>query len=148
PEHLVAVHEAFERWFHIPVPRREDLPRHSADELICLTPPVAADRPVRPLHELVREIGARLVAAARERLARLSPADRRAALRRDWAGLLGDVEPKEEPKVLKTREPTRGLTPPARQALDTKVERLALEVEPGIMVPLVLLTPEKKAIGK
>jgi dienelactone hydrolase len=149
PEHLVAVHAAFERWFQIPGPRREDLPHHSADELTCLTPAAAVDRPMRPLCELAREIGARRVAAARERLARLSPADRREVLCRDWGRLLGDVEPKQEPKVLKTREPTRGLTPPARQeSLQARVERLALEVEPGIVVPLVLLTPEKPTTDK
>jgi len=49
PEHLVAIHAAFERWFKIPVPKREDLPRHNADELTCLTPAAAADRPMRPV---------------------------------------------------------------------------------------------------
>lgn len=154
PEHLVAIHAAFERWFQIPVPKREDLPQHTADELTCLTPAVARDRPMRPLHMLASEIGARRAAESRERLAKLNPAERRQELRRNWANLLGDVEPKHSPKVVTTIESeNRVLTFPARQPakstgplpkgreVATTVERLALEVEPGIVVPLVLLTP-------
>ncbi len=149
PVHLVAIHAAFERWFHIPVPKREDLRRHSVEELTCLTPAAAADHPLHSLNELAREVGVKRAAAARERFARLSPAERRAALRREWGKLLGDVEPREEAKVVVTRAPTRELTLPARQEkIEVKVERLALEVEPGILVPLVILTPEKPAPGK
>jgi dienelactone hydrolase len=140
PEHLVAIHAAFERWFQIPIPKREDLPRHTADELSCLTPAAAAERPMRPLHQIAEEIGARQVAAARERLAKLSPADRRRELRRDWARLLGDVEPKHEPSP---RERA-----PGGSILDAKIERSALEVEPGIVVPLMLLRPVKGAAEK
>jgi hypothetical protein len=146
PEHLVAIHAAFERWFRIPVPKREDLPRHTADELTCLTPAAAADRPMRPLHQIAKEIGARQATAARERLAKLSRADRRRELRRDWSRLLGDVEPGGEPQVNATLSalPGRlGSTPIA-----TSIERLALEVEPGIVVPLVLLVPARAAADK
>jgi cephalosporin-C deacetylase-like acetyl esterase len=149
PVHLVAIHAAFERWFRIPVPKREDLPRHTAEELTCLTPAIAADRPMRPLYEMAREIGAQRAAAARERLAKLSPVERRAELRRNWERLVGAVAPKSEAKVLVTHASAGGLTSPARQErVEAKVERLALEVEPGIVVPLVLLAPAKLAAGK
>lgn len=142
PEHLVAIHAAFERWFHRPVPSRESIPRHSADELSCMTGPAAADRAMTPLHELAHEIGAKRAAAARERLAKLGPAERLRRLRDDWNRLLGDVEPPNEPKVVTSQNPDRGSFPEAT------IERLALEVEPGIVVPLVLLTPAQGAAGK
>src|SRR5262249_7949632 len=110
PEHLVAVHAAFERWFDIPAPKRIDLPHHSAEELTCL----ALGRPMRPRHEIAHEMAAQRVAAARERLAKLAPDDRRVVLRRDWGRLLADVEPRQEPRVLAGDE-IRGLMPPARQ---------------------------------
>jgi dienelactone hydrolase len=167
PVHLVAIHAAFERWFHIPIPRREDLPRHTAEELTCLTPAATSDRPMVPVHQLAQAIGARRAAAARERLAKSSPAERRQALRRDWARLLGDPEPRQEPRVLTVVDPSRedqfpsdrrpplarqGPKPsgasPERSALVASVDRLALEVEPGIVVPLVLLTPRRPSTGR
>jgi dienelactone hydrolase len=151
PEHLVAVYAAFQRWFDVPVPKRTDLPRHSAEELTCLAPG-AAGRPMRPLHEIAHEMAAHRVAAARQRLAKLTPDDRRVVLRRDWGRLLGDVEPRQGPRVL-AGDAIQGLTPPARQGesvrgLDAPMEKLALEVEPGIVVPLMLLVPSKAATGK
>lgn len=150
PEHLVAIHEAFERWFKIPIPKRENLPQHSSNELTCLTPAVAATQPMQPLYKVAGEMGAKRAAAARTQLAKMPPADRQKALRNDWGRLLGSVEVNGEPKVGKTVEAEiRGLTPPARQApIDVKVERMGLEVEPGIVVPLVLLTPAKGPAGK
>ena len=155
PEHLVAIHAAFERWFHIPGPRREDLPRHTVNELTCLTP---AERPMRPLFQIAREIGSRRASAARERRANLGPAERRQALRHDWAGLLGSPEPRKDPKVLTVVDPTGGALsakdqrsgqqPPEGPSFDANVDRRALEVEPGIVVPFVLLTPRKPSQGR
>jgi hypothetical protein len=50
--------------------------------------------------------------------------------------LLGEIEPKADPKVVKEdRQHIGNLT----------VERIALEVEPGVVVPLLLLIPARKA---
>lgn len=150
PVHLVAIHEAFERWFKIPIPKRENLPQHSSAELACLTPAVAAKSPMQPLYKVAGEMGEKRAAAARARRAKLSPADRQKELRGDWSRVLGSVDVTVDPKVEKMIEAEiRGLTPPARQdAIDAKVERLGLEVEPGIFVPLVLLSPAKATPGK
>jgi len=146
PEHLVAIHVAFERWFNIRIPKREDLPRHTSLELACLTPDAAIARPMRPLHELTSEIGTRRATAARERLAKLDAVKRRQELRRNWAALLGNVAP-GDPKIIKTLV-TRHQYAHNGQQFDVAVERLALEVEPGITVPLVLLLPADKATGQ
>ncbi len=175
PVHLVAIHAAFEqRWFGISVPSRENIPQHSVNELSCMTEPAAADRRMIPLYELAREIGAKRVAAARERLSKLAPAEQRRQLRADWSRLLGDVEPLDEPTVVtklaaflqpanKPGEREASASRSGGRAIETQagndnsetnplqdatVERLALEVEPGIVVPLVLLFPREAAAGK
>lgn len=165
-EHRVAIHAAFERWFGIPVPKEMEIPRHSSQELTCLTAAAEAQRSIRPVHQVAGELGAQRAAAARARLAQLTPAERREQLRRDWKKLLGDVEPHQTPKVTLTgerggpilfgsvpaprfvestaRTPTDA-QPAVKFLRDASIERLALEVEPGILVPLVLLTSAKKA---
>jgi dienelactone hydrolase len=147
PEHLVAIHAAFERWFQIPVPKREDLPRHSAGELTCLPPAVAADRLISPLHKIAKEIGARQVAAARVHLAKSSPLDRRRELRRDWARLLGDVEPRQNP-VISARAPTLQRRVGTTTFVATTIERIALDVEPEIVIPLLLLIPSRETASR
>jgi hypothetical protein len=105
------IHAAFKEWFGIEA-SEEGLPeRRSAAELTCLTPELQP--------RLVRDL-------ARERAAAVQP-DVKA-----WARLLGDTAPVDRAKVLSLE---------SRKAGDTTVERLALEVEPGITVPLLLLLP-------
>ena len=72
------------------------------------------------------------VAAMRDRLSALRPAERPAVLRKEWAARLGDVDPRPAPAVIEGRsEPIPG----------GKLSRFALETEPGITVPLLLLKP-------
>jgi dienelactone hydrolase len=159
PEHLVAIHTAFERWFQVPVPNREGPPRHTAEELTCLTPAASNDRPLRPLHQIAGEIAAGRTAVARERLAKMTPTERRQDLRRNWAALLGAVEPKLSPTVVTSiprdireltlpgrQSPRLDVPAPKRTAVEVSFERLGLEVEPGIVIPLVLLTPNRETM--
>ncbi len=146
PEHLEQIHVAFERWLRLPTPSRDNLPRHSSDELTCHTTTAAASRPMRPVHDLAAEIGSQRTATARQRLVDLNPNDRRKRLQQDWARLLGDIEPDHVPRVIQTssarlNEPSSNN--PAES--DAVIERIALEVEPGITVPLVLLIPAVQA---
>ena len=89
----------------MPVPE-EYSQRRPPDELLCLTPEAIQEFRPRPLHELAAEVGARRASEARRRLAGLSPEERRQRLRRDWARLLGDVEPEgrtEDPEATRKR---------------------------------------------
>src|SRR5581483_4960293 len=85
-----------ERWFQIPSAAREDtfLPdseltyhddreaaraqeeqrRRPHSDLLCIPPAVSAELPRKPLHSILREIGARELAAAREARAGMDPA--------------------------------------------------------------------------
>jgi cephalosporin-C deacetylase-like acetyl esterase len=135
PEHRRMIYPALKRWFGIPEPAPEFRRRRTAEELTCLTPAAARELKPRPLYQLAGELGAERAAAARRRLAGLSPEARRRQLRQDWARLLGDVAPAGEPKVLRR----------ATQAVGgVRLERVVLEVEPEVRVPLLLLLPPRQ----
>ena len=129
PIHRVAIDDAFLKWFKIEKPSHEEMPHRKPEELTCFT----ADLKPTPLHAILakraREISERL----REGMAKPVPQKRAAMLERGWFTSLGDPLPRQEPIVQKMH--------PAQKAGSTTVERLALEVEPGILVPLVLLKP-------
>lgn len=125
----------FQRWFDMPPPDKEVLHRRPAEELLCLTPQVTAALTPRRVHEIAADLGAEQSAVARRRLAALSAAARRQQLRRDWTRLLGEVAPSVNSKVSHQR----------KEILEeVRVERLVLEVEPQIVVPLLLLLPPRK----
>jgi dienelactone hydrolase len=131
PLHRSKIYPTLERWFGMPIPEEYSM-RRAADELLCSTPAANREFRPRPLHELAAVAGARRLSEARRRLAELSPEERRQQLRRDWGRHLGDVEPVADPKV-------------GRLAGETTehgtVERLVLEVERGVVVPVLLLVP-------
>jgi dienelactone hydrolase len=131
PEHRKGIYPALKRWFDVAVPTREEQRRRPAEELTCLD----AKEVLKPVHELASRIGAERAEAARKRLADLAPEARRKQLRQDWARLLGTVDPKADPRVAKQDTQRLG---------KMSIERIALEIEPGIQVPLLLLIPEQK----
>jgi cephalosporin-C deacetylase-like acetyl esterase len=136
PEHRRQIYPFFKQWFDMPVPDQETAKRRSVEELTCLKPEAAKELKTCPLHELLATMGTKRAEVARKRFAELTPAARRQRLRPEWARLLGDVEPKTNPKVVKEDRQLLG---------NLTIERLALEVEPGILVPVLMLVPERKA---
>src|SRR5262249_27354635 len=84
---------------------------------------------------LAAALGAERVTAARQTLAKRDPTERQRQLQRDWAKLLGTVDPPTETKV-STRDKKR--------VGDVPIERLILEVEPNILVPVLLLMPPRR----
>jgi cephalosporin-C deacetylase-like acetyl esterase len=134
PLHRSRIYPILERWFGMPVPE-EYSARRSADELLCLTPHAIREYEPRSLHELAAEAGDRRASEARQRLAGLGPDERRQQLRRDWGRLLGDVEPVANPRV-------RALM--KEMSEHATAERIALEVGPGIVVPVLLLVPPSR----
>lgn len=111
PGHRTGIYAAFKKWFNLPEPERESQDRRPAENLLCL----ASDLKPRLVHELLRE-----------RQTRAAPN------RKDWAALLGDPAPSVDPKMTSSN---------SRNVGEVLVERIALEVEPGILVPLLLLLP-------
>lgn len=136
PVHRQAMYPTLKRWFDIPVPAKEAQDRRPDKEMLCLTPEITTALKPRPVYQLAAELGRERADAARARLIGLKPAERREAMRRDWGKLLGDVVPRGQPRVR---------TVPGQKIGTVTVERLVLEVEAGIVVPVVLLVPAGQA---
>jgi dienelactone hydrolase len=135
PEQRKGVYAAFKKWFDLPVPEKEHQQRHKAAELLCLTPDLLKE--VKPDSPHEREAPAWALRSLRAATDDSSegPGEGRKRLRSHLAQLLGDVEAKAAPREL-ARE---------AQRLDgVSAERALLEVEPNVVVPLVLLLPRAR----
>jgi cephalosporin-C deacetylase-like acetyl esterase len=135
--HRRMIHPLFERWFGIQVAESDEYshPR-KPEELVCLTEKARGELRPKSLTEVMSAIGLERIDAARRRLAGKADAERRQLLRDDWSRLLGPVTPVAPPVIKRTSlddQPVAG----------AKVERLVLEAEPGIWVPVVVLSPVK-----
>jgi cephalosporin-C deacetylase-like acetyl esterase len=129
PIHRVAIDDAFLKWFKIERPSHDEMPHRKPDELACFT----ADLKPMPPHTLLAKYASEISDRFREGVAKALPQKQAAMLEGGWFTQLGDPLPRQEPKVQKML--------PAQRTGSTTIERLALEVEPGILVPLVLLKP-------
>lgn len=138
--HRVRIHQAFQRWFDIDVTQEDEYSqRVESENLRSMTDEARRELKPRKLFEIVTDLGREKVSAARERLANKTPMDRRQQLQADWQALLGDIQPRDEAKVLSEKTETT-------EGGSVVIHRIALQTEPGIVVPLILLqpTPDKK----
>lgn len=139
--HIGAVHRrmiypALKDWFGMPVPEEYSKNRPSS-ELRCWTEEARTELKPQSLTAVLRaKIDRRLLDAMLARGA--NAADLTAWQRREWTARLGDVEPPAKPKVIEGQ---------VQEVPGGALARFALEVEPGIVVPLLLITP-KVAKGK
>jgi hypothetical protein len=111
-------------FFQIADPKKEYSQRLPEADLLCLKP----DRKATPLHELAAQLGR----------ARAGQGNRKdpVQLRKQWLELLGDVSARAP--VVRMHEIDEPGLPGVR------VERIHLATEPGIVVPVLLLTPAQK----
>jgi cephalosporin-C deacetylase-like acetyl esterase len=144
PAQRRSLHPTLERWFGIPLPF-EDMKsspaanlakaggdRRPESELLVLTPTLASELRMLPIHKLALEAGQRQLGAARAQLERMTLQERRKWLRTKWAASLGDIEPNHRPDAeLKW----------TKQLPEAKVEAITLGIEKDILVPLLLLRP-------
>jgi dienelactone hydrolase len=133
PAQRKSLYPTLTRWFGIPAPPREPEDRRPASELNALTPAIAAGLHAKRVHEIASETGRVEVAQARAQLAKLPPEARREWLQGKWAAKLGDIEPNRRPAA------TVQWTKPMPYG---EAEGVTLEIEPGIVVPLLLLKPK------
>lgn len=133
-EHRKLIHVALEKWFGIrAVEYSKPLP---AGELRCFTPALRAQLAPRPVHEVYARLGAVRVSAFRAKVEALSPRARQTLLQAEWTRLLGGVTPKA-PAIVRQNEPDK--------FGNARVEKLTLEVEAGIVVPMLLVLPPGKS---
>lgn len=135
--HRQMIHPVLRRWFGIEVtPEDEYQDRREATELLCVTPEVRRELQPEGFVELVTEAAAGRSERAREHLPIPPTTGSRERLRRELARRLGPVETTAPPIV-------RSLSVDTSRADGVRVERVTLEVEPGILVPLLLLSPRE-----
>ena len=134
PEHRKGLYPALNRWFAMnTTPEKEYKQRQTGADLMCLTKDAETALNAKPLHAVAAALGSERAAAARKHLAALKPDARAAKLRQDWSKLLGDVEPVA----------AKVGAPQTQQIGNVTVEKLLLEVDPDVVVPVVLLLPKK-----
>ena len=134
PPQRQTIYPYFKRWFNIPVPLQEPDDRRPESELRCLTPAIASELKMETIHHLAAVVAASELRAARSEMEKMSPQDRRRWLQQKWAEKLGDIEPNQSPQA------TTFWKKPWRNAI---VEALTLKVEPGIIVPMLLVHSSK-----
>ena len=115
---------------------RPSADRRPVPELTVLTPSAAAQLHIKTVHEVSLAQGRAEVQAARSALAKMTPAEQRHWLATQWAAKLGNIEPNHHPKA--TVEWTKDMS-------KIRAEAISLEAEPGIWVPLILLSPQTSA---
>jgi len=115
PEQRKGIHAALLKAFGIPDWEKEAPEHRPSSDLACLP----ADRKPRLLHELLKD-----------RVATVTPD------LRSWSTLLGDPTPAAEPKVAHAT---------TRRSGEISIESITLEVDTGIVVPLLLLSPPHDA---
>lgn len=136
--HRGRIHAAFNRWFGIDVtPEEEYSQRLDSPELRSMTDEARAELKPRKLFEVLTDLSGGELAIARKNLAGRSADSRRQQMQTAWKQLLGDIEPRTEVSVLSQSSEKlsdRSIT----------VERIALQTEPSIVIPILLLSPERE----
>ncbi|HLX72730.1 MAG TPA: hypothetical protein VKV04_24170, partial [Verrucomicrobiae bacterium] len=149
PSQRRSLEPTLEKWYGIPVnfadvqssalanlAERPSIDRRPVSELTVLTPSVAAQLPIKTVHEVAQAQGQAEVQEARSALAKMTSAGQRHWLATQWAEKLGNIEPNRHPKA--TMEWTKDIS-------NGRAEGISLETEPGIAVPLVFLHPQTSA---
>jgi dienelactone hydrolase len=144
PAQRRTLYPTFEHWFGIPIPfsdthnsiyenvdeRSSPIDRRPISDLTVLTPSVASELHMRSVHELMQVRGEAEVNAARAELTGITVAKRRQWLQAEWAEKLGDIEPNRHPEDVVRW---------TKNVQIAQAEAITLTVEPGILVPLLLL---------
>jgi hypothetical protein len=139
PAQRQSMYPALKRWFGIPIPASEPNDRRPEPELASLTPVIANELKMPPLHELALKVAVSKLNLARADIAKLGPDERRLELRRRLAAKLGDIEPNRKP------EATNHWT---KQLDGANIDAVTLEIEPGIVVPVLVLRPANASSRK
>lgn len=132
PAQRRTLYPALKRWFGIPIPASEPNDRRPEAELASLNSVNARELNMTSLHDLALEAATSKLNSARAEMAKSDPQRRREELRTRLAAKLGDIEPNRRPEA-KLRW--------KRQLAGAAIEGVTLQIERGIIVPLLMLRP-------
>ena len=127
------IYPILNRWFQIPIPETEYRNVRSESELMCLTPAAAVEHKPEPVSSLALELALERLAASRSKRAGLPEVQRKQILREELKQKLGDMEPIHSPVVSSLW---------TKQYPNFSMEALTIKTEPGITLPVFLLTPK------
>jgi cephalosporin-C deacetylase-like acetyl esterase len=132
--HRKMIHPLFAKWFDIKVTEKDEYsaPR-KREELNCMTEKARQELHPKTLNELMSSLATERIEKARARLTGKDPAERRQILRADWSRLLGPIAPQRFKIPEAVGETMAGM----------KIERVKLEVEPDMTIPVLILSPIK-----
>jgi dienelactone hydrolase len=134
--HRERIHAALKRWFDIDVtPEEEYSQRLDSQDLRSMTDAARAELKPQKLFEVLTELSGRKMEAARTDMASRSLDSRRKQMQDNWKELLGDIEPRKDVSIVSQSRETL-----ADESIT--VERIALQTEPGITLPILLLVPK------
>jgi len=137
PPHRERIHAALTRWCQVPVSSKDEYSnRRTPEELTALTPEAARKIQLGSVPDIAGELGRARAATAWAQLERFDSAQRVSWLRNRWQSLLGNIVPAGKPRLTsinQTNEPGTTL----------RTERILLETEPDVVVPLLLLSDRR-----
>jgi cephalosporin-C deacetylase-like acetyl esterase len=132
PGQRQTLYPVLKRWFGIPIPTSEPDGRRPEAELASLSPAIAQELKMPPIHDLALKVALSKLDSARTEMAKLDPQERRQELQKRLAAKLGDIEPNRKPEAaIHWTKPSAG----------ANIEAVTLKIEPGIIVPLLVLRP-------
>jgi len=136
--HREFIHTAFQQWFNISITSEDEYSnRYKEEDLLSMTPEVEKEIEPKRLIDLLPEIAMERAAPVRKLLDDASPAVKCKLLRDQWTLLLGNLDPNGSPNVL-------SINTDVVSNLNIRVDRVVLEVETGIVVPLMILLPKQE----
>jgi cephalosporin-C deacetylase-like acetyl esterase len=130
--HRKGIYAALKDWFGMPVPE-EYSKRRTVEDLLCWTEEAKKLQP-KKLHEVLHEVGGERLGEFEKRSLELGARQFAPIRKQAWEKVLRSVEPPANPKLIERK---------AEEIAEGKIERLAFEVELGIVVPFILLTPKE-----
>lgn len=138
PVHRKGIHEAFQKWFHIPQPDEEFRERRAASELLCLNGSASREIKLNPVHQLANNMAEKQLATARQELKTLSSEKRRRSLQKRWQEKLGDIAAYAYQIEAQQTEGQPGV----------RIEKFVLTGERNIRVPVLLMIPQNSETKK
>lgn len=134
PPQRKRIHPYFQKWLGLETSSETEYQnRVDSSQLMAMTDATAKKLKPRNLLEVAGDVGRERAAVAMKEIAGNSPAAVRAAQRERWSAILGNVEPEGPAKVVSNQRDANGPS-------GVVVDRVALEVEPGITVTAILLS--------
>jgi cephalosporin-C deacetylase-like acetyl esterase len=130
--HRKGIYPVFKEWFGMPIPE-EYSKRRAPEDLICWTEEAVKELQPKKLYEVAATVHKDKLVKLLQSYAELPPAERIERFGKHWAKLLGNIDPVANPKVQEGK---------SEEVPGGTLTRFTMEVEPGIIVPLLLINPK------